>query len=74
VKEDLEREGKASQFVAILGVVCILMLTFPFYSIANRAEPFVMGLPFSMFWVVLWIAIEFVGFIAIYNWEYKRGR
>ncbi len=33
----------------------------------------VMGLPFSMFWVVLWILVEFVGFIVAYNWEY-RGR
>lgn len=73
MKEDRAREAKALKFVAVLGLVCLLMMVFPFYSIVNRAEPFVMGLPFSMFWVVLWIVIEFVGFIAAYNWEY-RGR
>jgi hypothetical protein len=59
--------------VAVLGLVCLLMMIFPFYSLANRTDPFVMGLPFSMFWVVLWILIELVGFIVAYNWEY-RGR
>ncbi|HHW27482.1 MAG TPA: hypothetical protein GXX23_09175 [Firmicutes bacterium] len=73
MKEDRAREAKALKFVAVLGLVCLLMMIFPFYSIANRAEPFVMGLPFSMFWVVLWILVEFVGFIVAYNWEY-RGR
>lgn len=71
MKEDLERESKALRFVTILGIVCMLMMVFPLYSIANVAEPFVLGLPFSMFWIVLWIVIEFAGFIAVYNWEYK---
>lgn len=66
------RETKAAVAVAILGVVCLLALIFPVYAVANRVEPFVTGLPFSMFWIVLWIAIEFVGFIIAYNWEYRR--
>lgn len=73
MKEDLAREAKALKFVFVLGLVCLLMMIFPLYAIANRADPFVMGLPFSMLWVVLWILVEFVGFIAAYNWEY-RGR
>ncbi|NPV69401.1 MAG: DUF3311 domain-containing protein [Firmicutes bacterium] len=46
-------------------------MIFPFYSIANRVEPFVLGMPFSMFWIVMWIGIEFVGVIAAYLWEYQ---
>ncbi|MEX0974493.1 MAG: hypothetical protein WD024_03945 [Bacillota bacterium] len=71
MKDDLVREAKALKFVAILGVICMLALVFPLYSVANRADPFVLGLPFSMFWIVLVIAVEFVGFIAAYRWEYK---
>lgn len=67
------RERKALTAVAILGVVCLLAMIFPFYSVGNRVEPFVLGLPFSMFWIVLWIAVEFIGFIVAYLWEY-RGR
>lgn len=71
--ESLNRERKAGRFVAILGVICLLMMIYPLYSLGNRVEPFVVGLPFSMFWVVLWIVVEFVGFICAYLWEY-RGR
>lgn len=73
MNQHLERERKAGKFIAVLGIVCLLMLIYPLYALANRVEPFVLGLPFSMFWVVLWILIEFVGFVAAYLWEY-RGR
>jgi hypothetical protein len=71
-KENLERERKGSLFVLILTIVVLLMHTVLFYPFANRAEPFVMGLPFSIFWTVLWICIEFVGLVVAYELEFKR--
>ncbi len=72
MNEDPVRERKALGFVAVLGIVCLLALMFPFYSLGNRVEPFVLSLPFSMFWIVFWIAVEFTGFILAYRWEYRR--
>lgn len=66
------REWKALKAVALLGLLCLLAMVFPIYSVANRVEPFVLGMPFSMFWIVLWIGVEFVGMIAAYLWEYQR--
>ena len=71
-KEASEYERKGSRFVLILTVIVLLMNTVLFYLFANRAEPFVMGLPFCIFWTVLWICIEFVGLVVAYELEFKR--
>ena len=41
----------------------LAMLIFPVFSIGNRVEPFVFGMPFSMAWVLFWIIIEFIGLV-----------
>ena len=71
-KEASEYERKGSRFVLILTVIVLLMNTLLFYPFANRVEPFVMGLPFCIFWTVLWICIEFVGLVVAYELEFKR--
>ncbi len=32
-------------------------VTWPLYVPFNRIEPYVLGLPFSMVWVALWVAV-----------------
>ncbi|MGR3764503.1 DUF3311 domain-containing protein [Rossellomorea sp. NS-SX7] len=44
-----------------------LLLIFPLFSIGNRATPVVMGMPFSVFWVILWIIITFLIVLALYR-------
>ena len=34
---------------------------------ANRVEPFVLGLPFLLFWIVLWVALTSVIMLVIYR-------
>ena len=41
----------------------LIMLIFPVFSLGNRVEPFIFGLPFSMAWVIFWIVIEFIGLL-----------
>lgn len=50
----------------ILMSVPFLMLIFPIFSIGNKVEPFIIGLPFNFFWVVLWICISFILLIVFY--------
>lgn len=59
------------QFV-IFTCVILAMLIFPFFSIGNRVEPFIFGLPFSMAWVLLWIVIEFIGLLVFLRLD-SRG-
>lgn len=57
---------KFNTLYIVIGIVPFLMLVFPFFEIGNRATPIVMGLPFSFFWVILWIVITFVALIVLY--------
>jgi hypothetical protein len=44
-----------------------LLLIFPLFSIGNRATPVVMSMPFSVFWVIVWIIITFLIVLALYR-------
>lgn len=59
---------------AIFTVVMVLLLTFPVYGLGNHVEPFVLGLPFSMVWVVFWIAVEFVVLLGFIVYELRTGK
>ncbi|HIC72984.1 MAG TPA: hypothetical protein EYO88_12945, partial [Alphaproteobacteria bacterium] len=51
-------------------VAITLVMIFPIYGFGNQVEPYVLGMPFSMFWVVFWIAVEFFAVIAFFLHEY----
>lgn len=51
----------------VFAVVVFLMQVFPLYAIGNRVEPIVLGMPFSMFWIALWIFIQFIGLLIFYQ-------
>jgi hypothetical protein len=34
---------------------------------ANRVEPFVLGMPFILFWIVLWVVLTSVIMFVIYK-------
>jgi hypothetical protein len=57
---------KFQKVYLITTIIPFLMLVFPLYGIANRATPIVMGVPFSFFWVVLWIIIVFIAITVLY--------
>nr|WP_263326659.1 DUF3311 domain-containing protein [Neobacillus sp. Marseille-Q6967] len=57
---------KFTTLFIVISIVPFMMLIFPFYELGNRATPIVMGLPFSFFWVILWIVITFAALIGLY--------
>ncbi|WNS74999.1 DUF3311 domain-containing protein [Bacillus sp. DTU_2020_1000418_1_SI_GHA_SEK_038] len=58
-------------YIAI-GIIPFLMLVFPGFELGNRATPIIMGLPFSFFWVLLWIVITFVALIILYRLDPEK--
>ena len=51
-------------------VFSLIILVQAFYWLfANRVLPIVMGMPFGMFFIVLFIAIEFVALVILYFLE-----
>ena len=51
-----------------------IALTWPGILPFNRIRPFVLGLPFSFFWVTLWVVLGFFVFIAVDRAESTRRR
>lgn len=64
----MDRQGwsRGDTRVAVVGVVLLLALTFPGYALANRVDPILLGMPFSMFWIVLWVVIGAVALLVVY--------
>ncbi len=56
----------ALPFIGILGGI----------SFANRVEPYVLGLPFILFWIALWVVLTSVimGIVYLLDPTNKRGK
>lgn len=59
--------GHLIYFIAIL-----LGTVWPIYLIGNRVEPYVLGIPFSMFWIVLVLIASLGGLVHLYMFERRR--
>jgi hypothetical protein len=67
-----ERMRKFSRLSLALGAVPFLMLVFAL-PLANRLKPRVLGFPFILFWILLWIVLTPVLLFAADRLERKRG-
>ena len=41
---------------------------------ANRVEPYVLGLPFALFWVTLWVLLTAGIMAVIYRLDHRGGQ
>jgi phosphoglycerol transferase MdoB-like AlkP superfamily enzyme len=63
------------QNVKVRGIIffiafCLIILVQAFYwMFANKVLPIVLGMPFGMFFIVLFITIEFVALVILYFLE-----
>ncbi len=58
-------------FIVVMAIA-FLPTIFPVFAVANRVEPFVLGLPFSFFWVVAWILVVFSLLVVMYLMDPDR--
>ena len=60
--------GRGTKRALLLGAVpfLTLVLALPF---VNRVEPMVFGLPFVLFWILLWVALTPVSLFFAYKIE-----
>jgi cytochrome c biogenesis factor len=56
----------------IVMVLVFLPTIFPIFAVANRVEPIILGVPFSFFWVVMWIVIAFAALLVLYFVDPER--
>lgn len=65
---------RARQLTIGFFVLYMIFLTFPGMVPFNRIYPLVFGLPFSFFWVALWVALSGVVLLLLYRVEARVGR
>jgi len=66
------KPGVKTRSVIFFIIFCIIIFVQAFYWLfANSAEPYVMGMPFGMFFIALFIGIEFVMLVILYFLEAK---
>ena len=57
---------KTRKLIFFIIFCLIILIQSCYWLFANSAEPFVMGMPFGLFFIVLFIAIEFVALVVLY--------
>ncbi|MCU9594396.1 DUF3311 domain-containing protein [Caldibacillus thermolactis] len=56
---------KPLYFIAFIPVLAFLVGV----PLANRIEPMIMGLPFSIFWIVLWVILSSLTIFIMYTFD-----
>ena len=54
-------------------IAMVFFVTYPGYVPFNHIRPFVFGLPFSLFWQVLWITAAIFVLAGVFLWEERRA-
>lgn len=65
---------RARQLTIGFFVLYTIFLTFPGVLPFNRIQPLVFGLPFSLLWVTLWVALSGVVLLLLYRVEARAER
>ncbi|MFC7391709.1 DUF3311 domain-containing protein [Scopulibacillus cellulosilyticus] len=53
--------------IPFIGVLCFLPM-------ANRVEPYVLGLPFLLFWITSWMVLSSVILAVVYKFDPDNKR
>lgn len=57
---------KMRKIIFFIGFCLIILIQACYWLFANSVEPIIIGLPFGLFFVVLFIAIEFAALLVLY--------
>ena len=59
----MSNRNKIDILFLLFSLLVLLLLIFPLFRFGNSATPLVLGLPFSLFWIIFCITIQFVGIV-----------
>ena len=59
----MNKRKKIDIFFVLFSLLILLLLIFPLYRYGNSATPLILGLPFSLFWIVFCITFQFIGIV-----------
>ena len=59
----MKKKDKINFYFFLFSIFILALLIFPVYDVGNRVDPFIFGIPFSLFWIVACILIQFIGIV-----------
>jgi len=62
--------GKGKKLALLMGLIPFVTLVFAL-PLVNRLHPVILGLPFLLFWILLWVALTPLVLLAAYQLEKK---
>ena len=63
------------KIMIIYFLICYMMVSFPGLYIANRIRPYILGIPFLLFWCIFWaVVMPFAGMVYLYIVEEIRNK
>ncbi len=63
-----ERRKRRLAFIGVM-LAALVALIWPVYPIFGDVRPLILGLPLSLAWVILWLAISFGALVWLYRAE-----
>lgn len=66
-------ERRVYAAVALFYLATTVALVWPVYARFGSIRPMVLGMPFSLVYVVLWVLASFLVLLALFLWEGRRG-
>jgi hypothetical protein len=63
---------KRKKYALMLGAIPFLMLVFAL-PLVNRIHPVILGLPFILFWILVWVMLTPLILFFAYRVERKNG-
>ncbi len=67
------RTRRLRRWVGIYFVVAFLLMIWPVYPIFSRVRPLLLGLPFSLVYLVTVLVVSFLVILGLYLWEAHHG-
>ena len=67
-------ERRVYSTVTIIVIGTFLATMWPIYPLFIRIRPFVLGMPTSLFYLLVLVFLVFFSLLALYRWEDKRGK
>lgn len=68
------RERRIYGVVTLVFVGTFFALQWPIYIWFSRIRPLVLGIPFSLVYIILLLLLCFFSLLALYVWEDRRGK
>ena len=59
----MKKKDKINLYFFLFSLFILALLIFPVYNVGNRVDPFIFGLPFSLFWIVACILIQLIDIV-----------